>query len=127
MGDVFPSSGPVIQRNVIPEMNFTCNGTITGFTFAGEMQQDGDQNPMIQIWRQNCSQPGVYYRTGADITINEVLCVGGFTEVFDGVFHCNLTENARRTVRSGDVLGLELLHGGKMLLIYRLQELLKDQ
>ena len=111
MGDVVPSSGPATRLIVIPEMNFTCNGTITGFTFAGEMK-DGDQNPMIQIWRQNCSQPGVYYRTGADIAINEVLCVGGFIQVFAGVFHCNVTEDARQKVRPGDVLGLELAPRG---------------
>ena len=92
-------------------MNFTCNGTITGYTFAG-VTEDGGQNPEIQIWRQNYSQPGEYYRTGASIMINEVLCEGGFTEVFDGVFHCNLTDTARQKVRSGDILGLELAPQG---------------
>ena len=107
MGGVDPSDGSAVQLTVIPEMNFTCNGTITGYTFAGEME-DGDQNPMIQIWRQNHSQPGVYYRTGADIVMNKVLCEGGFTQVFAGVFHCNLSETARRPLQPGDVLGLEL-------------------
>ena len=111
MGDVFPSSEPAVQLTVIPEMNFTCNGTITGYTFAGQMD-GGQQNPIIQIWRQNCTQPGEYYQTGADIVINEVFCEGGFTEVFAGVFRCNLTENAQRTVRPGDVLGLELAPRG---------------
>ena len=69
---------------------------------------DGGQNPEIQIWRQNYSQPGEYYRTGASIMISEVLCEGGFTEVFKGVFHCNLMDTARQTVQSGDILGLEL-------------------
>jgi hypothetical protein len=67
---------------------------------------------MIQIWRQNYSQPGEYYRTGADIAISEVLCESGFTKVFDGVFHCNLTDTARRRVRPGDILGLELAPRG---------------
>ena len=111
MSSVVQSSKPSVTNVLIPGMNFTCNGTITGFTFAGRLES-GSQNPMIQIWRQNHSQPGVYYRTGADIVINEVLCEGGFTqvsgEVFAGVFRCNLIENARRTVRPGDVLGLEL-------------------
>ena len=108
VGDVFQSSGPVTLHNVIPEMNFTCNGTITGYTFAGRMAS-GDQNPMIQIWRQNCShQAGEYYRTGADIVIDDALCEGGFTEVFDRVFHCDLMDTAHRAVQPGDVLGLEL-------------------
>ena len=63
---------------------------------------------MIQIWRQNYSQPGEYYGTGASIVISEVLCEGGFIEVFDRVFHCNLTDTAQQKVRSGDILGLEL-------------------
>ena len=107
VGSVDPSSGPAVQLTVIPEMNFTCNGTITGYTFAGQMDR-GQQNPMIQIWRQNFSQPDEYYQTGADIVINEVFCKGGFTEVFARVFHCNLTETAQREVQPGDILGLEL-------------------
>ena len=111
MSDVIKSSGPAVTNVLIPEMNFTCNGTITGLTFAGELE-NGSQNPTIQIWREDHSRPGVYYRTGADIVINEVLCEGGFTqmfgEMFAGVFHCNLIETARRPVQPGDVLGLEL-------------------
>ena len=63
---------------------------------------------MIQIWRQNCSHPGEYYRTGADIVIDDALCEGGFTEVFDKVFHCDLMDTAHQAVESGDVLGLGL-------------------
>ena len=111
MSDVIFSSKPAVTNVLIPEMNFTCNGTITGFTFAGRLE-NGSQNPMIQIWRQDHSQPGVYYRTGADIVINEVLCEDGFTqmfgEVFAGVFHCNLIETAQQPVQPGDILGLEL-------------------
>ena len=111
VGDVSRSSER--STRLIPEMNFTCNGTITGYTFAGITETaDGGQNPVIQIWRQNCSQPGEYYRTDASIVISEVLCEGGFTKVFDGVFHCNLTDTARQKVRSGDVLGLELAPQG---------------
>ena len=112
MGDVFRSSER--STRLIPEMNFTCNGTITGYTFAGITEEvvGGGQNPVIQIWRQNCSQPGEYYRTGASIVISGVLCEGGFTKVFDGVFHCNLVDTARQTVRSRDILGLELAPQG---------------
>ncbi len=87
VSDVIFPNGPAIR--LIPEMNFTCNGTITGFTFSGRMV-NGDLDPTIQIYRDNNSQPGEYYRTGADIRINEIVCVGGFTQVFAGVFRCNL-------------------------------------
>ena len=104
VGDVIQSSGPVTQLTVIPEMNFTCNGTITGYTFAGRLE-NGSQFPMIQIWRQKCNR---HYRTGANIVMNDVLCKGGFVLVFDGVFRCNLIETAQRAVQPGDVLGLEI-------------------
>ena len=35
MSDVIFSSEPAVTNVLILEMNFTCNGTITGFTFAG--------------------------------------------------------------------------------------------
>jgi hypothetical protein len=73
---------------------------------------NGGRNPTIQIWRQDCSQPGEYYSTGANIVISEILCESGFTKVHDGVFHCNLTDTARQRVRPGDVLGLELTPQG---------------
>jgi hypothetical protein len=114
--EVFQSTESVTRLVVIPEMNFTCNGTITGYTFAGTKMVSGGQNPEIQIWRQNYSQPGEYYRTGADITISEVLCDGEFTQVFDGVFHCNLTDTARQRVRPRDILGLELAPRGNYAL-----------
>ena len=70
----FPT-GPSTQ--LIPEMNFACNGTITGYTAALRDQTHGDQDPVIQIWRKNTSQLGSYYKIGAGIAINETLCVGG--------------------------------------------------
>ena len=63
---------------------------------------------MIQIWRENNSEPGEYYRTGATITIEEALCMGGFTEVLDRVFRCDLNETVQVSVQPGDILGLEL-------------------
>ena len=99
----FPDGFTVV---LIPEMNFTCNGTITGFTFAGRIPR-GNEN-LIQIWRENSSQPGEYYRTDAYIEIDEAECVGGFTEVFNRVFRCDLMEDAQVSVQPGDILGLDL-------------------
>jgi hypothetical protein len=110
--EVFQSTESITRLVVIPEMSFTCNGTITGYTFAGTKMVSGGQNPEIQIWRQDCSQPGEYYRIGANIVISDVLCEGEFTQVFDRVFHCNLTDTARQKVQPGDVLGLELTPQG---------------
>ena len=42
--------------------------------------------------------------------IDDLLCEGGFTQVFDhlGVFHCNLNQTAQQPIQPGDVLGLEI-------------------
>ena len=92
-------------------MNFTCSGTITGYT-AALRDRNGDQNPLIQVWRKNTIQPGSYYKTGAGIAaINEILCVGGRSTNVSGreVFHCSLSQSTVEVaVQPGDILGLEL-------------------
>ena len=102
----FPT-GP--HTRLIPEMNFACNGTITGYT-AVLKQQDGDQDPMIQIWKKNPSQPGSYYKTSPGIAIDSTLCVDGLTQLSEvsRVRQCNLNQSTRVSVRVGDILGLEL-------------------
>ena len=109
--DVSFPTGPYTR--LIPEMNFACNGVITGYT-AALRQWNGDQDPVIQIWRKS---PGSYYtETSPDIVINSALCVDandGLTEVASGhghgVFHCNLNQTRTRvSVQAGDILGLYL-------------------
>ena len=106
--EVFYPNGP--QTRLIPEMSFSCNATITGFTAALRGQNES-QSPMIQVWRENSSQPGHYYKRSDGIAINNASCVGGLTEVFtdSGVFHCNLNQSTKGvSVEPGDILGLEL-------------------
>jgi hypothetical protein len=106
-------AGPYTR--LIPEMNFACNGVITGYT-AALRNRNGDQDPVIQIWRKNPSQPGSYYKTSLGIAIENALCVDGLTEVASGhrvtVFHCNLDQTrVSVSVQAGDILGLELPAG----------------
>ena len=107
--DVSLRAGSYIR--LIPEMSFTCNGVITGYT-AALRQQNGDQDPVIQIWRKNTSQPGSYYKTSPGISIDSAICVDGLaqlvTEVSSGreVLHCNLNQSIRVSVQAGDILGL---------------------
>ena len=98
------------STRLIPEMNFVCNGNITGYTAALRRDRsDGDLDPIIQVWRINMSRPGSYYSISAGIAINETLCVGGLRNISSGVFHCNLSQNIYRVaVQPGDILGLEL-------------------
>ena len=100
---------------LIPEMNFTCNGDIVGYTVALR-DQNGVQDQIIQVWRKNTSQPDPesYYKTSDGIAIDEDLCAGGLTEVSNEVFQCTLNETTSRvsgTVQPGDILGLELPGG----------------
>ena len=106
--DVSLRAGSYIR--FIPEMSFACNGVITGYT-AALRQQNGDQDPVIQIWRKNTSQLGSYYKISPGIAIDSALCADGLTrltEVSSGreVVHCNLNQSARVSVQAGDILGL---------------------
>ena len=104
-------AGPYTR--LIPEMNFACNGVITGYT-AALMDRNGDQDPVIQIWRRN---PGFYFKTSPGIAIDNALCIDGLIEVASGhgvtVFHCNLNQTRARvvSVEAGDILGLDLPTG----------------
>ena len=105
----FPEAGRHPHTQLIPEMNFVCSGIITGYT-ATLIDQNGGQDPVIQIWRKNV---GSYYKTSPDIAIDSALCVDGLTRLTEvsgghGVFHCNLTQSTRVSVQAGDILGLEL-------------------
>ena len=104
---LFNQTGPATR--IIPEMNFTCNGTIVGFTMAA-LQQSGEKYPLIQVWRKNMSQPGSYFKTGVDIAIGDVLCAEVVTEVSNRVIlYCKLNETYQQvSVQPGDILGLEL-------------------
>ena len=96
---------------LIPEMNFTCSGTVVGFTVGG-WQAKGEEDPLIQIWRENLSHPnqGVYYKKAADIAINGTVCENGrlSREPQARVFHCNLSELFQVSVQPGDILGLKI-------------------
>lgn len=110
----YPGSG---STRLIPEMNFTCNGVIVGYTVAGNSEIPG-AGAMIQVWRENSSQPGVYYNISGGIEINGAWCItGGRTEMYteeEVQFHCDLitnkttNKNITLSVQPEDILGLEL-------------------
>ena len=113
------NSGMTTLR-LIPEMEFTCNGTIAGFTVAGRLRRGRNQpnrnDPIIQIWRQNSSQLSIYYITNSqELAIDKGMCAEssivfpqGSTDSRDQVWKCNLRDTNRVPVQAGDVLGLLL-------------------
>ena len=102
---------------LIPDMSFTCNGTIVGFTVAGRRRNDGSDDPIIQIWRpQNTSQLSTYYITNSSnsIAIDERVCAESSivfrsnSDPRNQVRQCHLCVANRVRVQAGDVLGLLL-------------------
>ena len=92
-------------------MNFTCNGTLAGFTFVGINRRDGDQDPKVQIWRENISEPYFYYKTGAEIALNSSdngACDDGLPTIASRTYFCVLIKRFQVFLQPGDILGLEL-------------------
>ena len=90
-------------------MKFGCYGTIVGVT-AAILDAVGGQNPEVQIWRENETQPGLYHRISSTnnlIRWNNNRC---YRRILSrGIYYCYaLRENYRIPVQPGDFLGLEL-------------------
>ena len=92
-------------------MNFTCSGTLAGFTFAGINRNEGHQDPKIQIWREKA---GSYYKIGHDFAVNisneDIVCADGLIRPKKGskILWCILNEDFELAVQPRDILGLEL-------------------
>ena len=99
---------------LIPDMNFTCDGIVVGFSFSGiDRLVVGEQDPMIQIWRRNISEPDVYHKIGhaiaVDISSEDVVCADRIKiPMASRTYWCILNEGYQLSVQPGDILGLEL-------------------
>ena len=97
---------------LIPDMNFTCNLTIVAFTVAAANRR-GDQDPMIQIWRENSSHLGNYYKIEHPIPVNNdlVVCADGLPAIDAPnrrFYWCILNKEFQISVEPGDILGIEI-------------------
>lgn len=98
-----------IETRLLFSVNFTCSGTIVGWTVAGTMGQ-GVIFPALQVWRANHSQgDNYYYKPSQDIPIvfKGSACVI-VTQTCDQLFHCRLSPSNQIPVQAGDILGVEL-------------------
>ena len=94
-------------------MIFTHPATIAGFIVAGRTFNQ-EPSSKIQIWRQNSSQPCIYYQVEPGIVINrDMVCVS--PQVVNNVLFCTLNGKHQVTVQPGDFLGLELNNGSEIL------------
>jgi hypothetical protein len=87
---------------LIPEMNFTCNGSIVGYKAAGSITG----NHEIQVWRETSHpHPGVHYDKIDGRQIGDSSC----TAAGPGLVKCRLMHpDSEISVQSGDILGLKL-------------------
>ena len=99
---------------LIPEMNFTCSQRILAFYFGGiNRRGGGQQDPMIQIWRENSSIPGNYYKIERPIPVNNsvIVCADGLPSTDPSTersYLCILNKDYQVSVEPGDILGLEI-------------------
>ena len=91
---------------LIPEMNFTCNASIVGFSITG---QNFYRQPYskIQIWR---NQTSAYYQVGSGISMNfgnSGPCVA--SRLYEGrLLWCILRDTLQISIQPDDILGIEL-------------------
>ena len=93
-----------IETRIIPEVEFNCCGTITGWRVAGRAGP-GTQFPTLQIWRRNNNTCGEYFRTGESIIMENSV---PSPQVDCDVIEHTLNVRDRISVQPGDVIGIEL-------------------
>ena len=99
-----------IETRLLFSMNFTCHGTIVGWTVTGEKIQGRTQYPELQVWRADPSQGSdYYYKPGQDIPVNpDGPACETVTQTCDQIFQCRLRAANQVSVQPGDILGVEL-------------------
>ena len=116
--------GPREQDNqgvttvIVPEMSFTCSGTVTHWRVAGEFSDAGntDTNSVVIVWREMSSNSGTYARVrqvelGRCGGENRAPLVMGTSDVYE----CSLSQSERVAVQPGDVVGMELSSASRAL------------
>ena len=97
-----------VTTRLFPDLKFGCIGTVVKVTTAVSFNNDGNQNPTIQIWRENNTHPGLFYKIISDITLDWTTSPCYRRSRTGGIFQCTLTEEARISVQPGDFLGVEI-------------------
>ena len=93
--DNYIVNAPNNQQAIIPEINFTCNGTIRTWIIGGQWRNNGENNIELQIWRSSGS---VSYNRVQSTVVNVA------TSNATWVYH--LPSNL--SFQAGDILGFYL-------------------
>ena len=103
--------GNTFTTRIIPEMSFTCSGTVTHWRAAGEFRlgESTNRNSILSIWRERSSEPGTYDRVDG---IKLGICGSGVQAMLvmgtSNVYECTLPQSERVSVQPGDIVGIEL-------------------
>ena len=109
--DTREEGGNRLRTRIIPEMSFTCRGTVTHWRAAGEFRDRGRarRNPVLSIWRERSSERMIYDRVGG---IELGICGSGVQAPLvmgmSNVYECTLPQGERVTVQPGDIVGIQL-------------------
>ena len=83
---------------------------VTAAVFDNRKPQN--DNPKIQIWRENKTQSGLYHKIGSDLPLNRSNpgppCYQHTYVSGDRILRCILNESHRISVQPGDFLGFEI-------------------
>ena len=92
---------------LIPEMNFTCNASIIGFSVTGQNLYRSPYSK-IQIWQ---NQTSTYHQVGSGISVNfhnsRGSCVAS-RSYEGGLLWCILRDTFQISIQPDDILGIEL-------------------
>ena len=91
------------EFRLIPDINFTCSGNITGLLLGVDVRtvtDNRDQYSVVQIWRKNLIDNSYDRRDGREIR----LAAGDFSP--DGVLVYTNWTSSTMLFQSGDVLGV---------------------
>ena len=91
------------QVRLIPDMKFTCNGTITRIIVLGEKRPNGNERTKLIVWREN--ETGFFYKSDQEISLSPDIC--SKFENYDKAFNCQLPVEMRVSVEPGDFLGIQ--------------------
>ena len=100
--------GSTVTTRIIPDMMFTCTGTVVKWRAAG-IYDGRSVNAMLNIWRERSGVAGTYDKVA---TIELGLCGSGVEATLvtglSDVYECTLPESMRVSVQPGDIVGIEI-------------------
>ena len=100
----FPWTANFNSTILIPDMKFTCSGTIrVRVIVAGMLQQNGNESTRLQIWRKNSIIHDIELKSMCDTCNTNTI-----SQISRGKDERTLRMNVQISVESGDILGIDL-------------------